>query len=110
MSTVGCPCLATQNNTIDYYLRETDFSAQPKNAFGYTFVDWRTGHTLHDTAAVVAAIQSHYLNVVEVDPSQDAGVYWPALHALRTTPGYQLVGTSPSGDPRAPAELWVLGG
>ena len=107
---VGCPCLATQNNTIDYYLRETDFSAQPRNAFGYLFLDWRTGRTLHDTDAVVAAIQAHYLNVVEIDPSQDAAVYWPALHALRTTPGYQLVGTSPSGAPGAPAEIWVLGG
>lgn len=105
-----CPCLATQNNTIDYYLHEISVSSQLKNAFGFRYWDWRAHHMVGGATAVAAAVEGHALNVVEIDPSQEAGVYWPIVHALRRTPGYKLVATSPSGAAGEPAEIWVLGG
>ena len=110
LTRTGCPCLATQNNAIDYYLHEMSYSGQLRNAFSFYYWDKRTHRELGGPAAVSAAIEARYFNVVEVDPSLNAAVYAPITHALEATAGYQLVGTSPSGTPGEPAEIWVLGG
>lgn len=110
LSRTQCPCLATQSNTIDYYLHEVSSAAQLKNTFSFSYWDWHIHREVSGTPAVQAAIEAHYLTVVEIDPSQDASSYAPITHALKTTPGYQLVGMSPSGTPGEPTEIWVLGG
>ncbi len=104
-----CPCMATQSNAIDYYLHETSYSGQLKNAFSFRYWDWRIHREVGGAPAIVAAIEAHYLTVVEIDPSQDPAAYLPVTHILEITPGYTLVGKSPSGNPHEPAEVWVLG-
>lgn len=105
-----CPCLATQNNAINYYLHEMSYSGQLKNAFSFHFWDKHAHRELGGAAAADAAIEARYLNVVEVDPSQNAAVYAPITRTLAATSGYRLVGTSPSGISGEPTEIWVLGG
>lgn len=105
-----CPCLASQSNTIDYYLHEMSYSGQLKNSFSFHFWSSRLHRELDGAPAVQAAIEARYLSVVEIDPSQDAAVYLPITRTLKATPGYQLVGMSPSGNPGEPTEIWVLGG
>jgi hypothetical protein len=104
----GCPCLATQNNAINYYLHGMSYSGQLENTFSFHYWDWRTHRELGGSAAVRAAIEAHYFRVVEIDPSQNPGAYRPIAGALAASSVYQLVGMSPSGNPREPAEIWVL--
>jgi hypothetical protein len=110
LAQAGCPCLATQNNAIDYYLHETAYLGQLRNTFSFRYWGWRTHSELSGTAAIRAAIEARYFIVVEIDPSQNAAVYKPVTRALAATLGYRLVSASPSGNPREPAEIWVLGG
>jgi hypothetical protein len=109
LSHTQCPCLATQSNTINYYLHEGSSAGELKNTFFFSYWDLRVRHDLSGTPGVQAAIEAHYLHVVEIDPSQDASSYGPIRHALETAPGYRLAGTSPSGTQGEPTEIWVLG-
>jgi hypothetical protein len=106
----GCPCLATQNNAIDYYLRDLTYSGQLRNAFAFYYWDQHTHRELSGVPAYQAAIAAHYFRVVEIDPSLNPAVYPPIVHALTGTSGYRLAGTSPSGSAGQPIQVWVLNG
>jgi hypothetical protein len=107
--TSGCPCLAAQNEVVNYYLAPLVRPGDVANVFYFRYLDNQTHRVLINLPAYQMAIHHHYFHVVEIDPSVNPALYPLLATALAATPGYRLAAVLPiPGWPHSRIELWQL--
>ena len=103
----GCPCLLASDNLIDYYLPRQTWQDQLTTVYYFRYPDSAEHRMVRGALAYEQAIAAHYFRLVEIDPSENAAVYWPVTHALAVTKGYKLIDTISSNVADEPFEIWV---
>jgi hypothetical protein len=103
----GCPCLFAEGDIVAFYLTQQTWTDQFASTYYFSYPDNVGFHLLHGLPAYRQAIADHYFKLVEIDPSEQSGVYGPVTRALTMTSGYKLVGTAPSNAEHKPYEIWA---
>jgi 4-amino-4-deoxy-L-arabinose transferase-like glycosyltransferase len=103
----GCPCLLASDNLIDYYLPAQTWQDQLTTVYYFRYPDSAERRLVHGALAYQQAIAAHYFRLVEIDPSENAAVYWPVTRELAVTRGYKLIDSMPSNVADEPFEIWV---
>lgn len=86
-----CPCLASQEEVLNYYLYSKLTMYGMTGPTSFVYVDPITRKRFSGTAAYQEAIKEHYFDLVEVDCSTVPNYCGPVQQALQTTPGYVIV-------------------
>lgn len=107
LSRTGCPCLFAEGDIVAYYMTQQTWTDQFASTYYFSYPDSEGFQLIHGLSAYRQAIAHHYFKLVEIDPSEQSGVYGPVSRALTMTNGYKLVSTAPTNVENEPFEIWV---